>query len=165
MSCSFVNPETRVKCQNKLGKYINFCWLHTDLVQNIQIKKSQIPNSGYGLYAGSKGFKKGEKIALYGTPNNHVLEKTLNAKCESAKDFNKCWGDYVLCHGKHCWDGRNPKSTISRYANDCHGSSFKCNSHFEIFKGVPWLVATRNIPPGQEIFCSYGKDYWIAKGL
>ena len=165
-TCNYIDPETGKKCGNKLGVYINYCWKHTDMLQNIQIKKSQIPKSGYGLYAGSKGFKQADKMLMYSTNKNHILEKDLNEKCSKARDFSKCYGDYILCHGKHCWDGRDPKkATVARFSNDCYGSKLKCNAKFEVLKGNPWLVATKDIKPGEEILTSYGIDYWKAKGL
>ena len=51
-----------------------------------------------------------------------------------------------------------------RYANDAAGPSriqgLRNNSRYEVIKGKPYIVASRNIKPGEEILVGYGKDYW-----
>ena len=159
--CTFVN-EKNERCSNKLGVYSRYCWRHSDLVDNLQVKKSNVKGGGYGLYAGSKGFRKGEYVARYGWPHNYVSLKALESKCKSktGKAFQNCWGHYIFCDGKHCWDGRKKSSTIARYANDCHGTNFKCSGEFQMIDDIPYIVATRDIKPGEEIFVNYGEEYW-----
>jgi hypothetical protein len=38
----------------------------------------------------------------------------------------------------------------------------KNNARYEIIKGKPYIVASRNLNPGDEIYVSYGKEYWDA---
>lgn len=161
--CEYVNTETKHRCKNKKGIYPHYCWRHTDKLENLSVRLSQVKGAGMGLFAGSKGFAKGEGIIQYGIPEIKVKEKVLNKKCSTAKDFAKCWGDYVFCDEGTCWDANKPKTTVARYANDCHRSGFKCNAEFEMRDGVPWIVATKKINPKEEVFCSYGEDYWNAK--
>lgn len=153
--CMYVNHATGARCHNKLGIYPHFCKRHTNVVENLQIEKSLIPKSGNGLFAGSKGFKKGEPIARYGYAWNFVKYGDIKGSYE-----------YVFCHGNKCWDGIDPKSTIARYSNDCHNSKTKdgrriqCNAYFKMINKIPYIVASKDIPPHAEVYTTYGDEYW-----
>jgi hypothetical protein len=55
---------------------------------------------------------------------------------------------------------------MARYCNDANGftkvSGLKNNARFEIIKGKVYIIASRNLKPGVEIFVPYGKEYWQA---
>lgn len=166
--CGVENSDG-TKCKNKLGAYPEYCWKHSLELENLAIRPSNIPNAGYGLYAGPYGYKKGDLITQYGNSWNEVPLKTLEKRCELQKDFLKekskdCW-EYVFCNdfdspNSKCYDGLDIRSTIGRYANDAHQSNFRNNAYFEIIKGKPFIIASRTIKPFKEIFVSYGKFYW-----
>jgi hypothetical protein len=164
--CTYINPDTGKRCQNPLCNYPRYCARHTDKIDNVQVKKSSIDKAGLGLYAGSKGFKKGEPIVRYGYDKNLTKYGQIIQKCGYG---HKCW-EYVFCdetkkslNNTVCWDGRSKRSTIARYANDCHGTGKKCNAQFEMIDGIPWIVATRKIEPKTEVYCNYGDEYWTNK--
>jgi len=166
--CRYVHEDGKL-CKNKLGPANSwFCRRHNDEVLNVVVKKSQINKGGLGLYAGSKGFKKGERIARYGWDHMVVGEKELEDKCErttkTSKQYKDCFGWYTLCNAVKCWDGRDKSSTTARFANDCHGTGKKCNAHFQMINKIPWIVATKAIKAGEEVFCNYGPGYWSAAG-
>ena len=139
----------------------------------VKIGRSQIANGGNGLFA-NVDIKKGAIIARYGFDHNYISAKALDDKCEQNDmvNYSDCFGSYIFCHGEHCWDGRDPESTIARYANDAHGTSFIPNAEFKMKsvtkKGVtavsvttvPYMVASIDIPAGSEVFCDYGEQYW-----
>ena len=64
------------------------------------------------------------------------------------------------------------RHSVARYANDCRtinkqaGHCKGNNSRFSHNKktGKVWIVATKTIHPGDEIFVSYGRRYWAVKG-
>ncbi|ARR75002.1 hypothetical protein SAGO17_0083 [Mimivirus AB-566-O17] len=132
--CSYIDKEFGVRCKNKLGLYPIYCWLHTRRIHNLQIKKSQIPNAGNGLYTGDEGFKKGDIIFRYGFPYNKVTEKVYSAKCDL--DDSGCY-EYLYCdsndksktklkqEGEDCWDSLDIRSTIARNSNSAHNSKFR----------------------------------------
>jgi hypothetical protein len=169
--CCFINKETRIQCKNKLGLYPQFCWLHTKLINNLVVKDSQIQNAGKGLFAGDYQFKKGDVIARYGYPSNYISEKDLEKRCKYSEKCIDKSSAYLFCdgldltkshiakHGEKCWDGLDIRSTIARFSNSAHNSKFKYNSTFDLIKGYPYLVATKNIKPGHEIFTNYGETY------
>ena len=67
---------------------------------------------------------------------------------------------------KKCIDAQNHLDSLARYANDAAGfvriEGVRNNARYEIIKGKPYIVASRNLKPGDEIYVSYGKEYWDA---
>lgn len=158
--CRYINPETNSRCVLKLGLYPIYCELHTMLIDNLYIAKSNIKRGGNGLYAGPYGFRKGDIIGIYSYPWNKVDLGTLYKRCND----DKCWS-YTFCdvgesNSTKCWDGLDIKSTIIRNINDAHGSKFRNNSYFSIVKGKVYAIASRTIKPHSEIFIYYGEAYW-----
>jgi hypothetical protein len=152
-------------CKNNIGIYPELCFIHTLLLNNVFISKSNIKNAGNGLFAGPKGFKKGNIIGKYSTNKNITTQGDIVKKCPS--DDRKCW-EYVLCRTNDikdnsiCWDDNNNiKSTYTRYINDAFNSKYKNNSEFYIANDSVYVIATINIKPYEEIFISYGNNYWI----
>jgi hypothetical protein len=130
------------------------------LINNVYIAKSQIEAAGNGLFAGPYGFKRGDVIGKYSYPWNKVKLKTLESRCRK----DKCWS-YVFCdEGEdgqtQCWDGLDIRSTLMRNINDAHNSKFKNNSYFDVIDGEVYVIASRNIKPSRELYCSYGKLFW-----
>lgn len=154
--CGYINSNNS-RCKLKLGLYPEYCYLHTMLIDNLYIAKSNIKNGGNGLFVGPFGFKKGDIIGKYSYPHNEVSLETLERRCRK----EKCW-DYIFCDLKKnkCWDGLDLRSTILRNINDAHNSKFRNNSYFEIRGNDVYAKASRNIKPFSEIFISYGPKYW-----
>lgn len=154
--CGYINSNNS-RCKLKLGLYPEYCYLHTMLIDNLYITKSNIKNGGNGLFVGPYGFKKGDIIGKYSYPYNEVSLETLEKRCRK----EKCW-DYIFCDLKKnkCWDGLDLRSTIIRNINDAHNSKFRNNSYFEIQGNNVYAKASRNIKPFSEIFISYGSKYW-----
>ena len=168
--CTFVNSDTNKRCKNPLGVYPMYCHLHTGLIHNLQIKTSQIPNAGMGLFAGNEGFTKGDVIFRYGFPYNKVTENTYNRVCDATQD-KQCY-EYLFCdsndkskrkhesEGMDCWESLDIRSTIARYSNSSWRSNFRHNAYFDMIMGSPYIIASRNIAPNKEIFTDYGKGYF-----
>jgi hypothetical protein len=170
--CDYINPESNKKCKNHIGLYPQFCFIHTLLINNVFISESNIKNAGNGLFAGKFGFKKGDIIGLYSNKNNKLTQNDVIEKCNRIKD-DSCW-EYVLCNLKKkgqtehdivCWDGEDTHSTIMRFINDARKSGYKNNSYFYIKNNkkrepIAYVIASKNIKPYEEIFVSYGKNYW-----
>jgi hypothetical protein len=154
--CTYIFPETGKRCKLNLHMYPTYCHLHTMMVENIYIYKSNLPSAGNGLFAGPYGFKKGQIIGKYSYPWNEVDLDTLKKRCKNKQD---CWS-YTICNKDRCWDGYDVKSTIMRNINDARGSNYKNNSQFEVINGEIYVVATKDIKHDQEIFVYYGRHYW-----
>ncbi len=126
----------------------------------LYVKKSQIPKSGKGLYT-THDIKKGERVCEY------EGEKLTWKECLARNEAQKGKGAYYFyVNSKNCVDAQYTLSAMARYANDAAGfgrvQGLRNNSKYEVIKGVPYIVATRNIKAGSEIFVAYGKEYWEA---
>jgi hypothetical protein len=157
--CTYIHPDTKRRCKNLLGMYPDFCELHTMMIRNVYIAKSQIQGAGNGLFAGPYGFKKGDIIGQYSYPWNKVSLKQLYKRCEG----DNCWS-YVFCDDGEsddtkCWDGVDIRSTLMRNINDAHGSNFRNNAYFDVIKGEVYVIANKNIKPTRELFVDYGPYY------
>jgi hypothetical protein len=158
--CTYIDPSTGKRCALKLGLYPRYCELHTMLIENVYISKSNIKAAGNGLYAGPYGFKKGDVIGIYSHPWNKVSLGKLEKRCKD----DHCWS-YIFCDQGEgsktkCWDGLDIKSTIIRNINDAHNSKFRNNAYFDVKKGKVYAIASQTIKPHHEIFIDYGESYW-----
>ena len=122
----------------------------------LTVKRSQLPKSGKGLYT-KKPIKKGEKIIEY--KGEIINWKQYTARVEKDEDGYLFW-----INNKKCIDAFPTPQYKARYANDARGLSrtkgLKNNSQYETFKDKCFIVSTREIKSGEEIFVNYGKEYW-----
>lgn len=126
----------------------------------VKIKTSQLPNAGKGLFALVE-FKRGDIVCEY------EGEIVTWAECE--KRSNEGHEGYAFFMTKNrCVDAYFTPWAFGRYANDARGvgrvEGLRNNAQYEIKRrdGVQkvFIVATRTIQPGQEVFVHYGDDYW-----
>ncbi len=115
---------------------------------------SQIQNAGLGLYTAIKLFKE-EQIA--------VFEGELLSDDEAEKRALLREDQYFisLLNGK-TMDSKHT-DCFAKYANDATGTQtvFKNNCIITLNdEQQVCLVATKTIKAGEEIFCSYGTEYW-----
>lgn len=126
----------------------------------LYVKKSNIPGAGKGLFV-ARDFKKGEIITEY------EGEKLTWKQCEERNQLkadNERGAYYFYINRNHCVDAEYTLWALGRYANDAAGmgrvEGLRNNAKYEIIKGKPYIVATRNIKKGAEVFVGYGKAYW-----
>jgi SET domain-containing protein len=122
----------------------------------LYLKKSTLPNAGLGLFT-DQPFKKGDTIIEY-------LGEIITWP-EALKRDEKGKGGYVFhITNKHCIDAYPQENSLGKYANDARGFSkikgLKNNSEYETRKKQAFIIATRDIQAGEEIFVWYGADYW-----
>ena len=120
------------------------------------IKRSQLPRSGKGLFT-KKSIKKGKRIIQY---RGEIINwKEYMERVERDED-----GYLVYINKKCCIDAFPTKQYKARYANDASGlvrtMGLKNNCQYETVRDKCFIVATREIKPGEEILVSYGKGYW-----
>jgi len=131
----------------------------------LYVKKSRLPNAGKGLFTDTD-IKKDEIVCDYRG------EKLTWKECLKRNEEQDGYGAYYFyVTAKNCVDAQNTVWELGRYANDAAGfvrvEGIRNNSKYEVRKGVPYIVATRKIKAGEEIFVGYGKEYWeaIKEGL
>ncbi len=127
----------------------------------LSIKKSKIPGAGKGLFA-EKLFKRGDKVVEY------LGEIVSWAEClkRNSKMKNGIGTYYFYINERKCIDAQYSVNEFARYANDAAGfvriEGVRNNSFYQVDKGKAYIVASRNIKIGDEIFVAYGKEYWDA---
>lgn len=120
------------------------------------VKKSLLPNAGKGLFT-SKPIKKNSKIIEY---KGEIIDwKEYEKRVKEDKD-----GYLFFINKNRCIDAYPTPGFKARYANDAAGLSrtpgLKNNAIYEVFGDKCFIVSTRDIAAGEEIFVQYGKDYW-----
>lgn len=120
------------------------------------VKTSQLPNSGKGLFT-TTAIKKGSKIIEY---KGEIIDwKEYERRVEKDED-----GYLFFINKKNCIDAYPTPQHKARYANDAAGLSrvkgLTNNSVYEIEDNKCFIVSTKDIPAGSEIFVSYSKEYW-----
>ena len=120
------------------------------------VKKSNLPGAGKGLFA-KKDIKKGERFLEY--LGEVVTEAELNRRAE--KDI---FGYAFYISKKKCIDAYYTPNESARYANDAKGltkvKGLNNNACYVVYRNSGWLKAERGIQAGDEIFVSYGAEYW-----
>ena len=125
----------------------------------LYIQKSQIENSGNGLFTAIEIYKE-EIISIF---KGKII---TNTEAESIVNLNE--DKYFI----NLLDGTildsNTVDCFAKYANDSNGfmkSKYKNNSKISLDEANNvCLIATKNIKSNEEIFCSYGKRYWKKHG-
>jgi SET domain-containing protein len=120
------------------------------------VKTSSLPGAGKGLFT-KKPIKKNAKVIEY---KGEIIDwKEYEKRVKEDKD-----GYLFYINKKRCIDAFSTPEHKARYANDAQGLSkvkgLKNNAIYEIFGDQCYIVSTRNIEAGEEIFVSYSKDYW-----
>ncbi|MEA3378789.1 MAG: SET domain-containing protein-lysine N-methyltransferase, partial [Nanoarchaeota archaeon] len=123
------------------------------MTEYILIKDSSIHNKG--IFA-KRGIPKDTRIIEY--MGEKITKKEAEKRAENIlkkSKTNKTFGAVYIfeLNKKYDIDG-NLKSNPARYINH----SCKPNCKTEIIKGKIWIIAKRNILPGEEISYDYGYD-------
>lgn len=124
------------------------------------IKKSKIPGAGKGLFT-THDIKRGEKVIEY------TGEIITWKECLKRNDNMDGVGAYYFyINDRKCIDAQHTLDSLARYANDAAGfvrlDGVRNNCRYEVEKGKAYIVASKNLKPGDEIYVSYGKEYWDA---
>lgn len=120
------------------------------------VKKSRIPGAGKGLFT-TKVYKKDQRIIEY---RGEIIEwKEYSKRVKENKD-----GYLFFVRRNYCIDAFSTPQYKARYANDAQGfarvKGLKNNCVYETEGDRCFIVATRNINAGEEIFVDYTRDYW-----
>lgn len=144
------------QCSRRTCKSKDFCWQHLKTYRGLRIKPSQISNSGDGLYT-TVDIKKGQRIGFYdGKKMSHAAYKANPS------------GYGLTLDRKTIVDAKSTQSGPMRYINHCRTTnkrSGQCKGNNAKYapnhrKKRISVKATKKIKAGEEIFASYGRNYW-----
>lgn len=124
------------------------------LEKELFVQPSTLEGAGNGLFT-RIDIKKGTRIIEYKGKVTTWKEVT------STGIFN---GYVFYIKKNHVIDAKNYKKGIARFANDARGLTRKKgtvnNAEYVQESGRVFIEAKKNIAAGEEIFVSYGKEYW-----
>ena len=152
--CS-ANTKQGIRCKKTTCKYLPTCYIHTKSKYHLAIRPSTIPNAGDGLFA-LKDFKKGEFISDY-----IGEELTQQNKDNRYGNTQQDIAPYAIKVSKNKIIDCACTRSIGSYANHKKGN---INASISVYMGKAEIKASKNIKDGQEIFISYGRDYWNHQG-
>lgn len=121
--------------------------------QYLEIKTSQIPGAGLGLFT---------KVFI--PCGSLVIEyKGIVTTWEAVS--GEIDNDYIYyLSSQHVINARPTPKALARYANDAKGlqqvPGINNNCIFKKMNGRVYIKARADILPGNEILVSYGKQYW-----
>jgi SET domain-containing protein len=126
------------------------------MYEDLEVKKSTLPKAGKGLFT-KRDIKKGERFIEY--LGEVITEAELDRRAE-----NDIYGYAFYISKKKCIDAYYTPEALARFANDAKGlvkvKGLRNNCCYTIWKNRGWIEAERNIKAGEEIFVSYGPEYW-----
>ncbi len=127
---------------------------NTFLERQLEVKKSQLPGSGKGLFT-RIDIQKGTRIVEY----KGRLHRWKDIKHEDGHN-----GYLLYIHSNAVINAQGTLKLIGRYANDAHGliriEGLRNNSEYVTVGSRCFITATKNIKKGEEVFVRYGKEYW-----
>lgn len=122
--------------------------------RHLVIKRSLLPNAGKGLFT-RVDIKKGDRIVEYAGRRR---------KWKDVKHLDGHNGYLMRLNRTTAIDAKPLNSGKGRYANDAMGlarvAGLRNNAEYLIYGNRVFIEATRNIRKGEEIFVSYGKEFW-----
>ncbi len=122
--------------------------------KSLIIKRSLLPNAGKGLFT-RVDIKKGDRIVEYAGRRK---------KWKDVKHLDGHNGYLMRLNRTTAIDAKPLRSGKGRYANDAMGLArvpgLRNNAEYLIYGNRVFIEATRNIRKGEEIFVSYGKEFW-----
>jgi len=130
--------------------------------RGLVVKPSSIPEAGLGVFACKRGtsenelvFRRGTRICSYGTEENRIV---LGNAVSRYGTLSTQPYTYQTEDGKY-YDSADYR-TIGAIINDSKGSGIPCNARFSEKGYEVCVVAVKDIYAGQELFISYGDEYW-----
>ena len=127
------------------------------LENQLVVKESTLPGVGKGLFT-NVFIPKGTRIAEY---------KGKSMTWKQAQSLPDEHNGYVFWFSNsHVIDAWGSDEGVAHFANDAKGiikmAGVVNNAEYEIDDGRCYLVSTRQIDAGSEIFVAYGGEYWRA---
>jgi len=121
----------------------------------VYIFKSGIPNTGNGVWA-RKDFKSGDLVVEFYGKRFDDWTKTYSS-CKYAFEITTPSGRLAYIDGYGV-------GVAAKIANDASGAirvpGLVNNCTFSVLGERVFIVASKDIPAGTEIFVQYGRDYW-----
>jgi SET domain-containing protein len=154
--CAYEGPQGR--CKRMTTMTHPYCARHTVSELGVRVDKSKIKGAGLGLFA-ERAFKKGERIVQYNG------EKLSHREYNERYDSDEMGSYGIELNSRWVLDAAKTSSGVARYVCDHHGSKTGQNCEYVSDAGKIWVLALRDIKPGEELYSDYGDEMHRALGL
>jgi hypothetical protein len=154
--CIALVRSTRRRCKKTTCLTSEYCYPHLKQLKGLRVKKSNIPDAGYGLFT-TVSREDEDKIDDYFRTNNYMKIQTRD---QIHQKYGKNVGPYVLCNDDdECFDALSSQSCLARYTNACVTPTTRrrCNSEFNNEGELRILGEVR---ANDELLVDYGREYW-----
>lgn len=153
--CDQCHAKTKYgrRCRRTTCIQYPYCWMHMKTIYGVQVKNSEIPNAGKGLFA-TKSVKKNKTVA-------HYSSKEVSTQVDKNSK-------YVLQLGpRRFLDSQNKLNFVGRYINSNKGTRKKGNVRFsrgtktypQFDRQTIPVKTTRKVKKGVELIANYGKQF------
>lgn len=177
--CECISPKTGNPCRRRVCTG-NVCWQHAQSHFGLRVKK--IPYRTYFSRDGNpiRGLGKG-LFAAVDIPRGCIIDEFTGQRLTQERLDRRYPGDMVANYAlktryngsrPYYYDVRDTTCNFARYANDARGlykeregSLIKVRNNAKMIdavkrNGPPLLISTKRIKKGEQIFLSYGNEYW-----
>ena len=150
------------RCKLRTCMMFPYCWIHLKALDKLQVKPSNIPGAGKGLfYVGREPFPANKRIVYYS-----AKKKTHEPNEEST---------YELQVGNRFLNSDDPSNYVGRYINASDEPNYVAaggpniaNTRFGAGLQIKrkqnrWvfpIFSTRVILPGEELYIPYSAGFW-----
>lgn len=154
--CSAIKPDG-TQCRLTTCVRFPYCWIHLKSINGLVVKTSTVPGAGKGLFT-TVARQRGDVILRY------TGERLTQAQLDSRYGDRLALYAVIVDHTdrgsqRRYIDATDPQhSSVARYINDCKRR--RCNTDFHTDGENVDVVANRRIAAGDEVFVSYGSEYW-----
>ena len=149
------------RCKRNTCKLFPYCWTHLKSIENLQVKRSDIPNAGDGLfYVGKTPFPARKKIVEYS-----AVKISNNDDDDSGYSLQVGRDRYLDSINKQNYPGR----WINSFKHTGKHPNVRFTGGSRIYKKgtgqnkrftVP-IITTKRIKPNEELLLNYGRTYTI----
>lgn len=182
LTCKCISPRTQRPCKRKVC-FGNVCWQHAKSHYGLRVKR--VPKNTCFDSQGTpvRGLGRG-LFATVDMREGCIINELKGKYMTKQQVENEYPGDTLAPYAvatnfqsgpQYFYDVKETTCNLARFANDARGLykrtgrrlvKIKNNAHIDEAqrpRGPPVLVATKNIKAGDQIFTSYGSDYWASR--
>ncbi|KAH0472019.1 MAG: hypothetical protein KVP17_005218 [Porospora cf. gigantea B] len=120
----------------------------------LEVRQSTLPGAGLGLFT-TRLYQDTDHICTYSGTVLSLRQFLLTT------DKRYVMGGFGL---NHHVDAKDHPEVLARYINDNRPDLRNCRMMKDVNLKQAKVIAIQEIPPGTELFASYGQRYWRATG-
>lgn len=147
------------RCSTRVTYDCYYCTRHLRTFFGVEVRPSQIPGAGMGLFT-TRDVRKGDRIVHYG--GEEITPDEMHNRYGWMRDDTNEYIQVVAPYAMTIRDSTNTLDAIrirgaASYMNDATTSTQYTNN---VDLATDFVYAQRNLRAGEELFTAYGDEYW-----